>query len=189
MGSHYYTNPVEFLINTLFGLYVLALMLRLLLAAVKADFYNPISQFLVKITNPLLVPMRRFIPSVGKLDTSAIVLMLVVQMLAITLILVIRGGGFSPLTLVLWSAAELVNLLFNVFIFAIVIQAILSWVNPGGHSPFSGLLYSLTEPVLRPCRRLIPPVSGIDLSPMAGLIGLYVLKMLVTPLLYHLAQV
>ncbi len=189
MGSHYYTNPLEFLINTLFGLYVLALMLRLLLAAVKADFYNPISQFLVKVTNPLLVPMRRFVPSIGRIDTSAVVLMLLVQMVAITLILVIRGGGFSPVVLVFWSLVELVDLLFNVFIFSIVIQAVLSWVSPGTYSPVSGLLYSLTEPVLRPFRRMIPPISGLDLSPMAALISLYVLKLLVMPPLYHLLRV
>ena len=188
MGSSYLTNPIEFLINTLFGLYVLAIMLRTLLALVRADFYNPVSQFLVKITNPLLVPMRRVLPSVGKVDTSAIVLMLLVQMAAIALILLLRGGAFGAMTLVFWSLAELVDLLFNVYIFAILIQVILSWVNPGAYNPVVGLLYSLTGPVMRPVQKLLPPISGLDLSPMFALIGLYVLKMLVVPPIYHLAR-
>jgi YggT family protein len=188
MGSQYFTNPVEFLINTLFGLYVLAIMLRTLLAATRADFYNPISQFLVKVTNPPLLPLRRLLPSIGKVDTAAIVLMLVVQMVAIALILLLRGGGIDPAILIFLSIRELVDLLFNVFIFAILIQVILSWVNPGTYNPVSSLLYSLTEPVMGPFRRLIPPVSGLDLSPMAALIVLYLAKMLVIPLIDQLLR-
>lgn len=187
MGSSYFINPVEFLINTLFGLYVLAIMLRMLLALSQADFYNPVSQFLVKITSPVLVPLRRILPSAGKIDTSSLVLMLAVQMLAILLILLLRGAGVPLATLVFLSLAELVSLLFNIYIFAIIIMAILSWVNPGTYNPVTGLLYSLTEPVIRPFRKLLPPMGGMDLTPMLAIIALYVLKMLVLPPLYHLA--
>jgi YggT family protein len=189
MGSSYFTNPVEFLINTLFGLYVLAIMLRTLLAAVRADFYNPLSQFLVRITNPPLIPLRRLVPSIGRIDTSAILLMLVVQMLAILLILLLRGGGIPLGSLLLLSVAELVNLLFNIYIIAIIVLAILSWVNPGLHNPVTGLLHSLTAPVLAPFRRLLPPMSGMDLSPLAALLALYIGKMLVMPPLYHLVRI
>jgi YggT family protein len=188
MGNGYFTNPLEFLINVLFGFYVLAIMLRTLLAAVRADFYNPVSQFLVKVTNPALLPLRRVLPSVGRIDSSAIVLMLAVQMLAILLILLLRGGGVPLGALLFVSIAELVGLLFNIYIFSIIILAIISWVNPGSYNPVLGLLHSLTEPVMRPFRRLLPPVSGLDLSPMVALLALYLAKMLVLPLLFQLAR-
>ena len=188
MGSSYVTNPIEFLINTLFGLYILVVMLRFLLAVVRADFYNPVSQFLVKVTNPPLLPLRRIFPSVGKLDTSSLVLMLALQMLSFTLIALLRGGAFSVGSLVLLSMTELFSLFLNVVLFSVLIQVIISWVNPGAYNPAVSLLYSLTEPVLRPCRRLIPPISGMDLSPLVALIAIQLVKMLFLPPLYALAQ-
>lgn len=187
MGSSYVTNPLEFLINTLFGLYILTVMLRFLLAIVGADFYNPISQFLVKVTNPLLIPLRRFIPSIGKIDTSAVLLMLTLQLVSFGLIALLRGGQFSIASLLILSIAELLGLFLNVLLFAILIQVILSWVSPGTYNPAVSLLYSITEPVLRPCRRLIPPISGIDLSPLVALIAIQLLKMLLIPPLQQLA--
>jgi YggT family protein len=183
MGGNYLTNPLEFLISTLFGLYILAFMLRFLLGAVRADFYNPVSQFLVRITNPLLVPLRKVLPGIGKLDTAAVVIMLILQFTALSLIVLLRGNGFPLPALLLATVAELVALLLNVYMVAIIVQVIISWVNPGSYNPVTGLLYSLTEPVMRPIRKLLPPVSGIDLSPLFALIGLQVLKMLILPLL------
>jgi len=183
MNSGYLTNPLEFLISTLFSLYILAVMLRFILGAVRADFYNPVSQFLVRITNPLLVPMRRIIPSFRQYDTSALLLMLLLQLVSLVIVVMLRGVSVSFITLLLTAIGELVVLAFNVFIFAIVIQVILSWVNPGTYNPVNALLHSITRPVMGPIQRLIPPVSGIDLSPLVALIGLQVLKMLVLPLL------
>ena len=183
MNNSYLTNPLEFLISTLFSLYILAVMLRFILGAVRADFYNPVSQFLVRITNPLLVPMRRVIPSFRQYDTSALLLMLLLQMISLVIVVMLRGVGVSFIALLLAAIGELVVLAFNVFIFAIVIQVIISWVNPGTYNPVNALLYSITRPVMGPIQRLIPPVSGIDLSPLVALIGLQILKMLVLPLL------
>jgi YggT family protein len=183
MSGNYFTNPIEFLISTLFSLYILAVMLRFLLGMVRADFYNPVSQFLVRITNPVLVPLRKVIPSIGKFDISAIILMVVLQILSLTLIVLLRGGGVPVSAVIIIGLAELVSLAINVFFFAIIIQVILSWVNPGTYNPVTALLYSLTGPVLRPIQQLIPPISGIDLSPLFALIGLQVLRMLVMPLL------
>lgn len=183
MQGSYFANPLEFLISTLFSLYILAIMLRFLLGAVRADFYNPASQFLVRITNPLLVPLRKIIPSVGKFDTAAVLLMIVLQIVSLVLILALRGGGIPVGAVLLTSFVELVILMINVFFFAIIIQVILSWVNPGSYNPVSALLYSLTSPILQPMQRLIPPISGIDLSPLFALIGLQFLKMLILPLL------
>lgn len=183
MNDGYLTNPLEFLITTLFSLYILAVMLRFLLGAVRADFYNPVSQFLVRITNPVLTPMRKAIPSIGKYDTSALLLMLLLQVTALVLVVLLRGASVSILALLLLAVAELLLLLINVFIFSIVVMVILSWINPGTYTPVGALLHSLTNPVLAPFRRVIPPVSGIDLSPLFALIALQVLKMLIHPLI------
>lgn len=187
MGGNYLLDPLEFLINTLFGLYIMLLMVRFLLQWVRADFYNPVSQFVVKFTNPAVRPLRRIIPGWGGLDVATIVLMLVLQLLSLGLILLFRGHGLPLLTLLFWSVAELFTLLVNIYMGAIFIQVILSWVSPGTYNPVTSILYSLTEPLLRPARRLLPPISGFDLSPMLVLLALQVLKMLVIPPLMVLA--
>jgi YggT family protein len=158
-------------------------MLRFLFGAVHADFYNPISQFLVRITNPLLVPLRKIIPSIGKFDSAAVILMIILQLASLTLILLLRGEGISSAVLIIATLATLFSLLINVFIFAIIVQVIISWMNPGSYNPVNSLLHSLTSPLLRPIRQLLPPIAGIDLSPLFALIGLQVLRMLVLPLL------
>ncbi|HHJ14708.1 MAG TPA: YggT family protein [Gammaproteobacteria bacterium] len=182
MGGNYFTTPAEFLINTLFGLYILTIMLRFLLALVRADFYNPVSQFLVRVTNPPLLALRRFIPAFGKIDTSSLALMIALQMLALALIYALRGAMPGPWTLFVLALQELTRLAINVFLFSIFIQVIISWINPGAYNPVVSLLYSLTEPVLGPCRRLLPPISGLDLSPLLALIGLQLAKFLILPL-------
>jgi YggT family protein len=188
MGGNYITNPIEFLVNTLFGIYILAVMLRFLLAVVRADFYNPISQFLVKVTDPPLLLLRRILPSIGKLDTSSLVLMLALQLASIALIALLRGSSLPIGALLVFSCAELIGLFLNVLLFSIIVQVIISWINPGTYNPAVSLLYSLTEPLLGRCRRLIPPMSGLDLSPIVALIGIQLIKMLLLPPLYALAS-
>ncbi len=180
--NSYLTNPLEFLITTLFSLYILAVMLRFLLGLVRADFYNPVSQFLVRITNPLLVPMRKVIPTLGKFDTSAVVLLLVLQLLSVLIVVALRDVSVSFVAILAFTVGELIMLLINVFLFAIIVQVILSWVSPGTYNPVNAILYSLTNPILQPFRRLIPPLSGIDLSPLFALIALQVARMLILPL-------
>ncbi|MGB5441060.1 MAG: YggT family protein [Gammaproteobacteria bacterium] len=183
MPASYYTNPLEFLITTLFSLYILAVMLRFLLGVVRADFYNPVSQFLVRITNPLLLPLRRIIPGLGKYDTAALVLLLVLQLISLAVTVLLRGGDINLLNLLIHAVIELILLMLNIFIIAIFVQVILSWINPGTYNPVSAMLSSLTSPLLQPIQRLLPAVAGMDLSPLFALIGLQVLKMLVMPLL------
>ena len=183
MNSGYLANPLEFLVTTLFSLYILAVMLRFLLGAVRADFYNPVSQFLVRITNPPLLPMRKVIPSLGRYDTASLLLMLLLQFISLSLVVLLRGISVSVVTLLIVAVGELLMLAINVFMFSIVIQVILSWVNPGNYNPVTALLYSITSPIMRPLQRLIPPISGIDLSPLVAIIGLQVLRMLIMPLL------
>lgn len=184
MTSSYLTNPIVFLVTTLFGLYIGAIMLRFMLQTVRADFYNPVSQFLVKITNPPLVPLRRIIPSFRGIDTASWVLMLALQMLEIVII----GALFpqvmpSGIGLLTQSIAQLLELVFTIYFFTILIQVVISWVNPGLYNPVTELLHQINEPLLGRARRLIPPISGFDLSPIVVIIGLQLLKMLILPLI------
>ncbi len=181
MDGNYLANPAIFLIQTLFSLYILAVMLRLILQLVKADFYNPVSQFLVRATNPPLKLLRRFIPGFGGIDISSIVLAWALKAAELGLVILLSGASVNALGPFLWAIPELVELLINIFLFAILIQVILSWINPGAYNPASALLHSLTDPVMRPARRILPPISGLDLSPMLVMIGLVLLKMLLLP--------
>ncbi|MCB1857732.1 MAG: YggT family protein [Gammaproteobacteria bacterium] len=181
MGGSYLSNPLVFLIQVLFGAYTLIIMLRFLLQLFRADFYNPVSQFVVKVTSPVLKPLRRVIPGVAGLDIASLVLMWVVKAVELWLTISISGMRGNLLTAFAWAIPELAGLAINVFLFAILIQVILSWVNPGGYNPAASLISSLTAPLLRPAQRLIPPVSGLDLSPMLVMIGLVLLKMLLLP--------
>lgn len=181
MSSSYLTNPIIFLIQTLFGLYILAVLLRFLLQWVRADFYNPISQFLVKATNPPLKLTRRIIPGLGGIDLASLVLAWLLKSIEIQLIILVSGSSVNLIAPLIWALPELIELVINIFLFAILIQVILSWVNPGGYNPASALLYSLTAPVLRPAQRILPPMGGLDLSPMLVMIGLILLKMLLLP--------
>ncbi len=189
MGSNYLTDPVEFLIHTLVGLYILIVMLRFLLQWVRADFYNPLSQFIVKATNPPLRPLRRVIPGLGGVDLASLLLMLILQMLVFALIGWMRDASFGFGALLFLALGELVSLALNVFIFAIIIQVILSWINPGHYNPITGVLYSLTRPLMQPARRLIPPMGGLDFSPLVVLLALQIMKMLLLPPIQHLARV
>lgn len=180
MGGSYLSNPLVFLIQTLFGAYIAVVMLRFLLQWLRADFYNPLSQFIVKVTTPALRPLRRIIPGYGGVDFASIVLMWLLQALELSLVLLVSGAGLHAGVL-LWAIPQLIALLINVFLVAIFIQVILSWVNPGAYNPAAALLHSLTEPLLGPARRLIPPIGGLDLSPMLVIIGLYLLQMLLLP--------
>lgn len=181
MGEGYLATPAVFLVQVIFGLYATLVILRFLLQLMRADFYNPLSQFIVKATKPLLNPMRRFIPAVGGLDTSSLVLGWAVLAVQQLIVLAIGGHGAQPLTAALLAIPEMVSLIINIFLFAILIQVIMSWVNPGSYNPAIGLIHSLTEPLLAPVRRRMPDMGGLDLSPMAVMLGLVVLEMLLIP--------
>ncbi|MDO9048021.1 MAG: YggT family protein [Methylobacter sp.] len=188
MDSSYMTDPAIFVIDSLFSLYILAVLLRFLLQWCGADFYNPISQFLVKATHPPLKLLRRFVPSIGKIDTSSLVLVLSLQMLADFSILLLKGVAINIGALTILSLTQLVSLLINIFIYAVFARAILNWINPGSFNAASSILHSLTEPVLNLCRKFIPDMGGIDLSPLAALMLLQLAKMVLLPPLHQLAN-
>lgn len=172
-------------IHTLVSLYLLALLLRLLLQLARADFYNPISQFLVTVTQPVLAPLRRLIPSVGKIDSATIVAVLVLQMITTAILLLIKGYSLpNPLSLVIWGALGTIGIVVNIYFFGIIASIIISWVAPGSYNPTILLLRQLTEPVMAPFRKLIPSMGGLDLSPIFIILAINVLRII----LAHLAS-
>ncbi len=189
MGTNYMTDPMVFLIDTLFSLYILAVMLRFLLQWIRADFYNPVSQFLVKITHPPLRFLRRFIPAVGRIDSSSLLLALLLQIIANFSILALKGLTISFPALALLSFTDLLKMLMDIFVYAIFANALLSWFAPGNYSTVSSILYSLTEPLLSICRKILPDFGSIDLSPLVALVLLQLAKMVVLPPLQQLAAI
>lgn len=156
-----------YLVQTLLSLYLVAMLLRFLLQVVRADFYNPICQFLVKITNPLVIPMRRVVPAVAGLDLSSLLLAFLLQMACIAALVLIKLGGLPPLGILLAGGAlGLLGLLVNIYFFAILAMIILSWVAAGSRHPAIYLLYQITEPVMTPFRKALPSMGGLDFSPI-----------------------
>ncbi|MEX2479904.1 MAG: YggT family protein [Gammaproteobacteria bacterium] len=183
MGGGYFSNAGVFLINAVFGLYILAVLLRFLFQLVRADFYNPLCQAIVTVTNPPLRPMRRYIPALGGLDTSSMVLLLVLQ--AINTLLVALVLGLTPALggVLVVAVAELLNKTVWIFIAAVFIEVILSWVAPRSYNPLVSVIQALTAPLLQPVRRTVPPLGALDLSPLIVLLGLQLTQiLLVAPL-------
>ena len=175
-------NPFIFLIDTLFSIYIAIMLLRFILQQVGADFYNPISQFIVKATQPLVKITRSFIPSIKKIDTATLALVLVLIVMKLVIILSIVGAQLDAQQLFIKAVYDLISLTFDIFIIALFVQAILSWVNPDPNHPVSSLLRNLTFPVLKPIKKYMPPMVGIDLSTLVALIGLMFIKRLVLSL-------
>jgi YggT family protein len=188
MGINYFSNPIMLIVDTVFSLYISAVMLRFLLQWCQADFRNPISKFLIAITHPPLKIMRRFIPSIGNIDTSSLVLMMAVQLLADVSMGLLQGASMSIGGLILITFAQLIGLLLNVLFYAVFARTLLSWFNQGSFKDISMLLYSLTEPMLKICRAMLPNLGGMDLSVIVAILGLQLAEMLILPPLYQLAS-
>ncbi|MCC7413447.1 MAG: YggT family protein [Gammaproteobacteria bacterium] len=178
MGNPYVSDAGTYLVSVVFGLYTLAVMLRLLFQIVRADFYNPLSQAIVALTNPPLRQLRRFIPGLKGIDLPSVVLLLALKMTELWLTLFIRGAAPALPGLFVVAVAMLLKLAVYIVMFAIILEVVLSWISPGTYNPATQLLYSLTRPVLRPARRLIPTLGGLDLSPMVAIVFLQIVIML-----------
>ncbi|WP_061240221.1 YggT family protein [Ectopseudomonas composti] len=163
-----------YIIQTLGSLYLLIVLLRFILQLVRADFYNPLSQFIVKATQPLLTPLRRIIPSFAGLDIASLILAILVQLLLMIVTLTLMGynvGGFI-LQLLVWSLIGVTSLFLKVFFFALIISVILSWVAPGSYNPGAQLVNQICEPLLAPFRKLLPNLGGLDISPIFAFIAI-----------------
>ncbi|HCU2052115.1 YggT family protein [Pseudomonas aeruginosa] len=170
-----------YILQTLGSLYLLIVLLRFILQLVRADFYNPLSQFIVRATKPLLNPLRRIIPGFGGIDLASLVLAILIQLVLMILILMLMGygvGGFI-MQLLIWSIIAVTSLFLKVFFFALIISVILSWVAPGSYNPGAQLVNQICEPLLMPFRKLLPNLGGLDLSPIFAFLALKLIDILV----------
>jgi len=169
-----------YLIQTLGSLYLLIVLLRFLLQLVRADFYNPLSQFIVRATKPLLMPLRRLIPGYGGLDFASLVLGIAIQLVMLIMILLLMGYALpNILLLVSWAAIGVLALFVKILFFALIISVILSWVAQGSYNPAVILINQLCEPILAPIRKILPALGGLDLSPIFAFIAIRLFDMLV----------
>lgn len=166
------------LVNAIAGFYLFLVILRFLLQAVRADFYNPISQFVVKATNPFLIPIRKVVPGLWGLDFAAIILGLIVELIAISLSLLISGYGLPIANIFVWGALGLIGLVLKLYFWGILIMVIASWIAPGNYNPALSLLQQLIEPVMKPIRKLLPDMGGFDISPIIAFLLIQVFEVL-----------
>lgn len=178
MPEGYLSNPLMLIANTVLGVYIFVLILRVLLQYSGANWRNPVSNVIIKITKAPLKVLSPFFPTVKNINLSALFLILALQMV---LGFIMIMGQPNLWMIFIWSLTEVISSVITIFIYSIFATVILSWINPGVDNPAIELLYKITEPVLKPCRRMIPPIGGFDMSPMVALLGLQVLKMLAIP--------
>lgn len=179
-----------YLTNVVFGLAILLLLLRFMLGIARANFYNPLSQIIVKITDPLVLPLRKIVPPIGRFDTALILLVIILKV--VHLFLKSKMVGLSVPALMLFSSAigMLLDTVLVIYFAAIIIMVVFSWLSlAGARMPgdLAGVLHSLTGPILQPIRRVMPNLGGIDLSPMIAIVGIGVLRIAIRPLYQALA--
>ncbi|MDZ7923504.1 MAG: YggT family protein [Marinagarivorans sp.] len=176
-----YLQIILFIVDTLASLYIGAVLVRFLLQVARADFYNPLSQMIVKVTNPLLKPLRKVIPGFGGFDIAALVLAFLAQLIFLQLIMLIQGGsiGLQGGSVLIWAILKITLTLLNIYIISMFVVAIASFIAPGNNNPALNLMRQLIEPICAPARRFIPPMGGMDFSFMAVAMLIYILKIFV----------
>lgn len=173
---------LDFLISTVFGIYIILLLLRMIFGLVRADFYNPVSQTIVQLTNPPLTLMRRMIPPWGRLDLAAVALILLLKFIELWLRLMVLGIDIAPGMVLIASVREILVTVVWIFIISLVIEVVMSWLQAGGGrgaNPIARLVTDVNRPILGPLRRALPNTGAIDFSPMLALIGLYIVLIIV----------
>lgn len=188
MNGSYFSNAGLFLVNVVFDICIVAVLLRVLLQLVQADFFNPICQFLVRATNPLVIPLRRVIPPLRQLDMASVVLVVVLKIVQLMLAGMLLGQEASFPAMLVFAVAALLQTLINIFTVTIVARVILSWIDPYGQNPMGGLLQKLNAPLLNPVRRYMPAIGGLDLSPFVVILALQLAGMLIVAPIFDLAR-
>ena len=176
------TSALIYIIEAFSHLFLMILLLRFWLPWFGADFRNPIAQGILRLTSPLINPVRRIVPSLGRVDTATVVIAFAIQCLTIVTVLSMRGFAFSIGMIAVISLFELASLTLLLFMFAIIVRIILSWIAPQTYNPATALLATITDPLLRPFRRYIPPLGGFDISPIFAIILLGALNVLLDDL-------
>ena len=178
------TEILIFIIYTIGSLYISLVLLRFLLQLVRADYYNPVSKAIVKLTNPLLIPLRKIIPGLFGWDLASLILAMLLQIILAIIILLLRGKGFvSPLLFINWAIIELLSNILTLYFFAMLIMVIASWVAPHSYNPALQLLRQLLDPLLRPIQKILPPIAGLDFSPLIFLMLLHIVRSYLLPVL------
>jgi YggT family protein len=171
-------EALRYILNALLTLLVVAYLLRLLMPVVRADFRNAIGQAVLRVTDPLVKPLRRALPPAGRLDTASLAALLLVQLAGTAIVQLITGFGFDAGLLLAGALYGLLHTVLEFYTVAVLLYALLSWVAPGTYSPANQLLARLCEPLLAPIRRVVPPFGGLDLSALFVLIALQALQIL-----------
>ncbi len=167
------------LVNAVAGFFLFIIVLRFLLQAARADFYNPISQFVIKATNPLLVPVRKLVPGFGGFDIAALVLLVAVELVAIILSLLIMDYSPLPVTnIAIWAVLGGVGLFLKLYFWGILIMIVASWLAPQSQNPALVLLRQIVEPVMKPIRKMLPDMGGLDISPIIVFLAIQVLEVI-----------
>ena len=189
MSGGYFAQAIIFLVKLFFDFYIIALILRYLLTKVRVDSLNPLSALIIKVTNPILKPLRRTIPGYFGIDWASIISLFLVQAIEIILVALIITGGipaFSGLTML--TIAYLLRTILYIYLFIIIIQVIISWINPNVYNPITTIMYQISEPILKPIRQFIPSSGGLDFSPLVALIIINLLMILIISPLMDLGQ-
>lgn len=168
-----------FLISILFDFYLFVLILRFILQYLRIDYYNPLVQFLVKLTDPVILPLRRFIPGYWGLDMASLLVIVVLSLIKIALLASMTLNHFPGFFgWILWTFGDILLLVLKLFFYALLLSILISWIAPQQQTPLSSIVYRLTEPLLRPFRRFIPPIAGFDITPIPAMIVLQLLIIL-----------
>lgn len=184
MPEAYLSTPLLFLIDTLFGIYIAIVALRIIMQWAQWEYHNPIVQMIIRLTQIPVKSLRRFIPPAGNWDTATIVLLFVLTFIKLFLINILQPVTIPASYFLGWLLADIFSLFTTLFTASIIIQVVLSWITPpNSYNPVSPLVYAMNKPVLRPFQRLLPPLGGIDLSPLFAILAIQVLVMLVVPIL------
>ncbi|OUR73471.1 YggT family protein [Methylophaga sp. 41_12_T18] len=184
MPSGYFSNPIIFLIDVLFGLYMAIVALRIIMQWAKWEYHNPLVQFIVQATQLPVKFLRGFIPAMGRWDMATIVLLIALAMIKLLLITLFQTSMPPLFSFIIFALADIFSLFITIFTVSIIGEVILSWVSPpGSYNPIAPLINRMNSPLLRPIRQWIPQMSGIDFSPLIALLSLQILSMLVLPIL------
>ncbi|GGO78067.1 hypothetical protein GCM10011348_09100 [Marinobacterium nitratireducens] len=159
-------DPILLIIRTVGELYAFIVVLRFLLQLAKADYYNPISQAVARLTNPVLRPLQQIVPRAGRIDTSPLLLAYVVKLATLFALITVAGHSIGITSLLIYALVGLLNTILTIYFWAVIGAVIISWVAPNSYHPAPQLLLQLTEPLFALARKVIPPIGGLDLSPI-----------------------
>ena len=171
-------QAIAFLLDLFVGLYILLLLLRLFVPFMAASYQNPLLQGILKATSPVVVPLRRLLPPIGRVDTATLVVAYGFQYALVFAKYALFGRFPGIAILAVTALFALATQVLRLFLFAIFIRVILSWISPGSYNPATALISGLTDPIMRPFQRLVPPLGGFDISPIFAIAALYVMMIL-----------